>query len=114
MGKLYRSARGVMVDMETLILQQENAIALGNTNMNARGDIIGRGGQVVKTRDEIVQEYYQGNPNAVQQVSIKDELPENFFETPQQALARMKAEQADGEVPQEDAPRKRKIVEKED
>lgn len=108
MGKFYRSARGVMVDMEALILQQENTIAVGNTNMNARGDLLGRGGQVVKTRDEVVQEYYAANPNAVRQVSIKEELPEDFFETPQQALDRLKVEQ------QAETPKKRKIVEKED
>lgn len=110
MGQLYRSARGVMVDMEALILQQENAIAVGNTNMNARGDLIGRGGEILKNREQVVQEYYRANPNAVQQVSIKDELPQDFFETPAQALARMQSEQnAEAE-----APKRRKIVEKED
>jgi hypothetical protein len=37
--------------------------------MNARGDIIGTGGKVVKTREEILQDYYKNNPRA-----IKEEL----------------------------------------
>jgi hypothetical protein len=110
MGKLYRSAKGIMVDMEALLLQQENTIAVGNISTNARGDIIGRGGKIIKGRDEVVQEYYRGNPNAIQQVSIKDELPQDFFETPSQAMSRLNSQSQQNQTEQ-DTPKKRKIIE---
>ena len=37
--------------------------------MNARGDELGAGGKIVKTREQILQDYYNNNPRA-----IKDEI----------------------------------------
>jgi hypothetical protein len=69
MGKTYTSMRGKEVDLEKLSLKNEKEPAVGNAKMNARGDIIGTGGKVVKTREEILQDYYKNNPRA-----IKEEL----------------------------------------
>ncbi len=69
MGKTYTSMRGKEVDLEKLALKNEKEPAVGNAKMNARGDIIGTGGKVVKTREEILQDYYKNNPRA-----IKEEL----------------------------------------
>jgi hypothetical protein len=38
--------------------------------MNARGDELGAGGKVVKTREQILQDYYNQNPRAVQEEVI--------------------------------------------
>lgn len=57
MGKIYRSAMGKPVDMDLLRLANENAVAIGNMRTNARGDELGPGGKVVKTRNQIIQEY---------------------------------------------------------
>ena len=56
--KQYRTASGRLVDMETLALKNEYTIAVGNMNVNARGDQLGEGGQIVKTREEIMAEHY--------------------------------------------------------
>ena len=56
--KQYRTASGRLVDMETLALKNEYTIAVGNMNVNARGDQLGEGGQIVKTREEIMKEHY--------------------------------------------------------
>ena len=69
MGKSYTSMRGKEVDLDKLALKNEKEPAVGNAKMNARGDIIGAGGKVVKTREEILQDYYKNNPRA-----IKEEL----------------------------------------
>jgi hypothetical protein len=69
MGKTYTSMRGKEVDLEKLALKNEKEPAVGNAKMNARGDIIGTGGKVVRTREEILQDYYKNNPRA-----IKEEL----------------------------------------
>tara|TARA_Y100000114_G_scaffold137206_1_gene139328 strand:- start:2143 stop:2673 length:531 start_codon:yes stop_codon:yes gene_type:complete len=54
----YRTASGKLVDMDTLALRNEYTIAVGNMNVNARGDQLGEGGQIVKTREEIMAEHY--------------------------------------------------------
>lgn len=61
MGKQYRSAMGKVVDIDALRLANENAIALGNMKVNARGDELGPGGKVVKTRAQLMQEYHKIN-----------------------------------------------------
>lgn len=61
MSRLYRSAQGRVVDMEKLRLANEDTIAVGNMKVNARGDQLGPGGKVVKTRNQIMKEYYQLN-----------------------------------------------------
>jgi len=69
MGKVYTSVRGKEIDMERLSLKQETEPAVGNARMNARGDELGAGGKIVKTREQILQDYYNNNPRA-----IKDEI----------------------------------------
>jgi ribosomal protein L21 len=119
MGKQYRTRQGQMIDYESLMAQHDTAVALGNMNLNARGDRLGRGGAIVQTRDQVVQEYYASSQRSVQNVSIKQVSADDFFETPQQALERIKAQkvsatEAPDEVPAEESPKKRRIVEKED
>ena len=58
MAKKYKTAGGKMVDIETLRLANEGTLAIGNMNVNAAGDLIGKGGQVIKTRTELLKEYY--------------------------------------------------------
>jgi hypothetical protein len=55
---MHRTSNGRYLDINALKIQQENTVAVGNSRMNARGDILGQGGQVVKTRDEIMTEFY--------------------------------------------------------
>lgn len=50
------------VDMEKLTIQHEKQIALGNMGVNARGDVLGAGGKILKTREEVMKEYYEANP----------------------------------------------------
>lgn len=64
--KTYRSAAGKMIDIEAMLLQHEDSIAVGNNPVNARGDEIGPGGEIIRTSNEVVQEYYANNPNAVE------------------------------------------------
>ena len=67
MGKTYTSVRGKEIDMEKLSLKHETTPAVGNAKMNARGDLLGPGGKVIKTREQIMQEYYKKNPRAVKE-----------------------------------------------
>jgi hypothetical protein len=67
MGKVYTSVRGKEIDMEKLSLKNETLPAVGNLKVNARGDELGTGGQIVRTREQILQDYYKNNPRAVQE-----------------------------------------------
>jgi len=65
MGKTYKSMQGVEVDMEKLALANELTPAVGNARVNARGDELGPGGQIVRKREDILADYYSKNPRAV-------------------------------------------------
>ena len=59
MVKKYKSANGKLVDLDGLRLKNEDIIAVGNMRTNARGDELGPGGKVVKTRNERMNENYK-------------------------------------------------------
>jgi hypothetical protein len=67
MGKSYTSMRGKDVDMERMSLRFEKTPAVGNMKVNARGDQLGEGGKVVKTKEQILQDFYAENPNALRE-----------------------------------------------
>lgn len=67
MGRTYTSVRGKEIDMEKLSLRHEKTPAVGNAKVNARGDQLGPGGKIVKTREEIMADYYAKNPNALRE-----------------------------------------------
>lgn len=69
---------GKEVDVTQLMVQNETAIAIGNLNMNARGDILGPGGKILKRKEQVAQEYHKHNPNAVKQVSLKEVAADTF------------------------------------
>lgn len=56
MATQHRSARGIPVDMDRLRLANETSIAVGNMRVNARGDQLGPGGKVIKTRAQVLAE----------------------------------------------------------
>ena len=56
--------QGKIIDMDKLMQRNELTPAVGNAKMNARGDKLGPGGKIIKTREEVVAEYYENNPKA--------------------------------------------------
>lgn len=50
---IYRTAKGAQIDMLKMINQNEMTMAVGNMNVNARGDKLGPGGQVIRKREEL-------------------------------------------------------------
>lgn len=54
----HRSAMGKEVDMAALRQKNEKTRAVGNMNINARGDIIDSNGQVINDNNKRVNEYY--------------------------------------------------------
>jgi|TARA_B110000967_G_scaffold171726_1_gene182343 hypothetical protein len=56
--KQHRSMRGKNVDMDLLRKRNELTPAVGNARVNARGDELGPGGQIIKKREDVVAEHY--------------------------------------------------------
>jgi hypothetical protein len=65
MGKLYTTMQGKQLDMEKLALKNELTPAVGNVQVNARGDELGPGGQIIRKREDVLAEYYKQNNRAV-------------------------------------------------
>lgn len=58
-GKIYKSAMGTPIDMGALALQNQNVRAVGNMNVNARGDSVDSQNKVVEQRNRQVQRQYE-------------------------------------------------------
>ena len=100
------SMRGVAVDMAQLAAKNPNTPAVGNAKMNARGDIIGAGGTVIKKREDVAMEYHRSNPKAVSRVSLRD-LAADAFQTPAEAIEALKKAQP---TPTEPKAKPRKLI----
>ena len=61
--KVYKSAMGKTVDMGSLLLQNERVRAVGNMNVNARGDRLDSNNQIVEPKNQQVQRRYKKQSN---------------------------------------------------
>lgn len=97
-----QSRRGKIVDMGEIMERHAETVAVGNANMNARGDILDNHGTIKETREEqnkkyeAMVAYNQQNNKGVKQVSLsKPVMPDNVkIMTPQEAMARARRQGA--------------------
>lgn len=70
--KTIKTARGRTINMGQLASENEQARAVSNVPVNARGDIIDSRGKVKVPREKISKEYYRDNLQGIEEkVSIK-------------------------------------------
>ena len=77
MAKTYRTANGKTVDLDTIRLSNETAIAVGNMKVNARGDQLGPGCKVIQNRNQTMDQYYKVHSpvnNAKTQNVVKNQI----------------------------------------
>ena len=85
--KIHKTAMGSNIDMELVRLSNETVRAVGNMPVNARGDLIDSKGAIVKSREQIVNEYYQLHSNVPSSKKVNrntivpDELPKQMEPT---------------------------------
>ena len=85
--KVHKTAMGNTIDMDLIRLSNENTRAVGNMPVNARGDLIDSKGTIVKSREQIVNEYYQLHSNVPSSKKVNrntivpDELPKQMEPT---------------------------------
>jgi len=59
---LYRTMQGREFNMDEFRQKHEQSVAVSNYGViNARGDMLGKNGEVIKKREELVQEWYENN-----------------------------------------------------
>ena len=112
--KAYKTARGKKFDMGEFAHHNDEATAVGNMNVNARGDILGQGGHIKKKREEVVREYYHEAPTQQAEVSLKKETstqdalvtlevktsgPVDTFVSPEEAIQTLLDQQAGTKKP---------------
>jgi len=73
---LVRTSHGNMIDMEALAIKNKNAIAItgGGISMNAHGDHLGKGGKVIRKREDLEEayaSYAEANPDGSKTVDIR-------------------------------------------
>ena len=61
--KVYRSAMGKTVDMGALLLQNETVRAVGNMNVNARGDMLDNRNRVIDPKAQQLRRQYAKQTN---------------------------------------------------
>ena len=88
MSRIYKTMQGKEIDMDQLMARNETMPAVGNVRVNARGDELGPDGKIIRTREEVLSEYYDATPTSTydqdaltQKVRIKSERTE--FTAPQ-------------------------------
>ena len=69
--KVYKTMQGKTIDMDLLRQRNELTPAVGNARVNARGDELGPGGQIIKKREEIVKDYYQNTTPMPDEQAVK-------------------------------------------
>ena len=55
---IYQSAQGLQVNIDQMRILNEKSVAVGNTQVNARGDQVSRSGEIIKSRNEIMKDHY--------------------------------------------------------
>jgi hypothetical protein len=58
MGILHRSAKGKTIDMAAMRSKNEYVRAVGNMNVNSRGDVIDSNGNIINDNNKRVNEHY--------------------------------------------------------
>lgn len=58
MGNKFKTAGGKTIDIDNLRLMNEKTIAVGNMKVNARGDQLGKGGEIITPKSQVMAQQY--------------------------------------------------------
>tara|TARA_Y100001972_G_C7448796_1_gene229875 strand:- start:71 stop:487 length:417 start_codon:yes stop_codon:yes gene_type:complete len=105
--RMYRTMQGRMVDIEKLRAANESVQAVGNMNVNARGDVLGPGGQVATPKQKIIQKYYE------QPKGMVNDTPIRYRSEPAPQKAKEKAKPIKKMSPISETPKKTETVKSE-
>lgn len=73
--KIYKTAQGKAIDLGSLLLQNESVRAVGNMNVNARGDLLDSGNKVIDRKNRQIQRQHNrqtvAGPSAIVHTSTR-------------------------------------------
>ena len=101
--RMYRTMQGRMVDIEKLRAANETVQAVGNMNVNARGDVLGPSGQIVTKKETVIQKYYEQPKGMVDDTPARAK-PAPAPKTPPQKTVQTMAPITKTEIKQQPAP----------
>ena len=87
--RMYRTMQGRMVDIEKLRAANESVQAIGNMNVNARGDILGTGGKVVTPKETVIKKYYEQPKGMVSDTPVRNKPTPAPKSTPVKTVQKM-------------------------
>ena len=80
--KVYKTMQGKSIDMDLLRQKNELTPAVGNAKVNARGDELGPGGKIVRTREQVLKDYYASNPGVPEEQAVSRKVKEEPTQDP--------------------------------
>lgn len=76
--KLYKTMRGRPIDMLAIAAANADKQAIGNAKMNARGDILGPNGVVLRTQEQIEAEWRRNQQRQQEVAGISNNIKAPF------------------------------------
>ena len=109
--RMYRTMQGRMVDIEKLRAANESVRAVGNMNVNARGDVLGPGGQIVEAKAQVMQKYYEQPKGRVDDTPTRSRPtpPRRTAPAPQPSVQKMTPTTSTPDAPRVVTPEKKGI-----
>ena len=91
-----RTNKGVVIDMEALLAQNSDEPAMGNMRVNAKGDVIGKNGEIIQTAEERARAYYTENPkSSTAKSTLKGAQPDQPAQTESEMEPEVKTAEAE-------------------
>lgn len=69
--KVYKTMQGKTIDMDMLRKRNELTPAVGNARINARGDELGPGGQIIRKKEDVLKDYYENSKGVINENPVK-------------------------------------------
>ena len=102
--RMYRTMQGRMVDIEKLRAANEGVQAVGNMNVNARGDVLGPSGQIITKKEKVIQKYYEHPKGKVDDTPISTKATPVSTQTQKKPTVQTMTPVTKTEVKQQPAP----------
>lgn len=91
-----RTNKGVVIDMEALLAQNSDEPAMGNMRVNAKGDVIGKNGEIIQTAEDRARAYYTENPkSSTAKSTLKGAQPDQPAQTESELEPEVKTAEAE-------------------
>lgn len=91
-----RTNKGVVIDMEALLAQNSDEPAMGNMRVNAKGDVIGKNGEIIQTAEDRARAYYTDNPkSSTAKSTLKGAQPDQPAQTESEMEPEVKTAEAE-------------------